>query len=227
MDFKGMCQTWIRVLSRPGQEVFVAEKESASAKLSTALVWMILASIVSALLGLVQTQLAVAGMDSSLDTMIEQFRGELPPDAPPELLSAFEAILGNMAALIGSFSLSTIIVGPIAFLFVVGIFHLTASLLRGQGQYGRFAYLVAAFWAPITIASSLIGILPFVGGCIVPILIIYAYVLAFFAAKVEYGLSDGRAITVALAPILLGLLLVACFLVAIIGVAFSAVQNVQ
>lgn len=227
MDFKGMCQTWIRVLSRPGQEVFVAEKESASAKLSTALVWMILASIVSALLGLVQAQLAVAGMGSSFDAVLEEIRTEMPPDAPPELLSAFEAAFEFLPGLIGSASLSTIIVGPISFLFVVAIFHVIASLLRGQGQYGRFAYLVAAFWAPITIASSLLGVVPVVGGCVGAILAIYAYVLTYFAAKVEYGLSDGRAIIVVAAPILLGAFLFACLAIAIFGIAFSTIQNLQ
>ncbi|MCY3904900.1 MAG: YIP1 family protein [Caldilineaceae bacterium] len=227
MGFKGMCQTWIRVLSRPGQEVFVAEKESASAKLSTALVWMILASIVSALLGLVQAQLAVAGMGSSFDAVLEEIRTEMPPDAPPELLSAFEAAFEFLPGLIGSASLSTIIVGPISFLFVVAIFHVIASLLRGQGQYGRFAYLVAAFWAPITIASSLLGVVPVVGGCVGAILAIYAYVLTYFAAKVEYGLSDGRAIIVVAAPILLGAFLFACLAIAIFGIAFSTIQNLQ
>ena len=227
MDFKGMFQTWIKVLSSPGQEVFVAERESAAAKLSTALVWMLLASIVSALLGLVQTQLAVAGMEGSFDTMIDQFREELPPDAPPELLTAFESFFEVMPTLIGSASLSTIIVGPLSFLIVVGVFHVIASLLRGQGHYGRFAYLVAAYWAPITIASSLLSIVPIVGGCLGPILIIYAFVLTFFAAKVEYGLSDGRAITVVVAPILLGILLSICFVVVIFGVAVSAIQNFQ
>ena len=227
MDFKGMFQTWLKVLSSPGQEVFVTARESAAAKLSTALVWIILASIVSALLGLVQTQLAVAGMEGSFETMLEQFRAELPPDAPPELLSAFESFFEVMPTLIGSASLSTIIVGPLSFLIVVGVFHVIASLLRGQGHYGRFAYLVAAYWAPITIASSLLGIVPIVGACLGPILIVYAFVLTFFAAKVEYGLSDGRAITVAVAPILLGLLLGICFVVVIFGVVMSAVQNIQ
>lgn len=227
MDFMGMFQTWIKVLSRPGQEVFVAEKESASAKLSTALLWMILASIVSALLGLVQTQLAAAGMESSFDAMLEEFRTEMPPDAPPELLSAFESVFDFLPGLMGSASLSTIIVGPISFLFVVGIFHVIASLLRGQGQYGRFAYLVAAFWAPITIASSLLGVVPVVGGCVGGLLVVYAYVLTYFAAKVEYGLSDGRAIIVVAAPILLGALLSACLAVAVFGIAISAIQNLQ
>ncbi len=227
MDFKGMLQTWIKVLSSPGQEVFAAEKESASAKLSTALVWMILASIVSALLGLVQTQLAVAGIESGFDAVLEEFRTEMPPDAPPELLSAFESVFEFLPGLIGSASLSTIVVGPISFLFVVGIFHVIASLLRGQGQYGRFAYLVAAFWAPITIASSLLGVVPVVGGCVGGLLVIYAYVLTYFAAKVEYGLSDGRAIIVVAAPILLGALLTACLAIAVFGIAISAIQNLQ
>lgn len=227
MDFKGMFQTWIKVLSSPGQDVFITERENASAKLSTALVWMILASIVSALLGLVQNQLAVAGMEGSFDTMLDQFREELPPDAPPEVFSALESFFEVMPTLIGSASLSTIIVGPLSFLIVVGVFHVIASLLRGQGNYGRFAYLVSAYWAPITIASSLLGIVPIVGGCLGPILVIYAFVLTYFAAKVEYGLSDGRAFTVAAAPILLGLLLTICFVVVIIGVAVSAIQNIQ
>ncbi len=52
-----MLQTWVNVLTRPGEEVFAAERGKSSATLSTALTWIFLASVMAALLGLLWTKL--------------------------------------------------------------------------------------------------------------------------------------------------------------------------
>ena len=56
MDFSSIFQTWVNVLTKPGEEVFAAEREKDSATLKTALVWMILASVIAALLGTLQAR---------------------------------------------------------------------------------------------------------------------------------------------------------------------------
>lgn len=52
-----MLQTWVNVLTRPGEKVFAAERGKSSATLSTALTWVFLASVMAALLGLLWTKL--------------------------------------------------------------------------------------------------------------------------------------------------------------------------
>lgn len=210
MNFGSMFQTWMKVLTRPGAEVFLAEREKPSATLTTGLVWIILAALVTALLGLLRTQLVA----SSLDGL-----AEVVDLMPPELRGFMEMTLNNdsFASLISNVSLSSIIITPIFFIIGVGILHLVASVLGGRGQFGRYAYLNATFAAPLAMISSLLGFVPVVGGCLGGILTIYGWVLTYFATKVEYGLSDGRAIVVVLAPILAIFVLVLC--VAVLAIA--------
>ena len=107
-------------------------------------------------------------------------------------------------------SLLSIISGPLSFLISVGIYHLIASVFGGRGQFGRYAYLSATFMAPLMIVSSLLIFVPILGFCLTIFLGIYQVVLTFYATKVEYQLSQGRAIVVVLVPLLAVLLLAAC-----------------
>lgn len=207
MNFGSMFQTWMKVLTSPGADVFLAEREKPSATLTTGLVWIILAALVTALLGLLQTQLNA----SSLDGL-----AEMVGLMPPELRGYMEMILNN-DSLISNASLSSIIITPLFFIIGVGFLHLVASVLGGRGQFGRYAYLNATYAAPLAMISALLGFVPVVGGCLGGILTIYGWVLTYFATKVEYGLSDGRAIVVVLAPILAVFVLVLC--VAVLAIA--------
>lgn len=205
MDFKEVFQIWKKVLLSPGEEFFVAEREKPSATLGTALVWMILASIVAALLGLLQSLLFASTMSG-----LGQFMAVLPPELQGELgPGPTEGAPGGPFA-----SLSYIIIGPIGFLIGVGIFHLIAKVLGGRGQYGRYAYLMAAFGAPITIVTAVLSLVPVAGACAGVPLMIYYFVLAYFATKVEYGLSQGRAIVAVVLPVLAVIFLVACAAIA-------------
>ena len=65
MDFSSIFQTWLNVLTKPGEEVFAAEREKDSATLKTALVWIILASVIAALLATLRAR----------DILVSQFGG--------------------------------------------------------------------------------------------------------------------------------------------------------
>ena len=215
MDFSSIFQTWVKVLTSPGEEVFVAEREKSSATLRTALVWVFLASVIAAILGVLQSLVFSSAMGSM---------GQIARLLPAELQGGFEE-MSQTGATGGTFgSLALIIVGPIGFLIVVGIFHVTASILGGHGQYGRYAYLSATFNAPLVIVSSLLAFVPIAGSCLGLSLAIYQFVLAYFAIKVEYGLSQGRAIVAVVAPVLILLVLVGCIVVVAVGAIMSAFQ---
>ena len=217
MDISSIFQTWLNVLTKPGEEVFTAEREKSSATLKTAshLVWMILASVISALLGTLQAQIfssPLGGVGQIMEMLPTELQGELGPITETDTPG-------------GSFlNLSIIIFGPITFLIGVGIYHVVASVLGGRGQFGRYAYLYATFGAPIIIVGSILGFLPAVGGCLGGILGIYQVVLNYFALKVEYELSQGRAIVVVVAPLLVGLALAACLAIALVGMVASVSQ---
>ncbi len=208
MDLQSILQTWIGVLTKPGEEVFAAEREKTSATLSTALVWMILAAVVTALLGLLQAQIlgsAMGGMGQIVDLL------------PPELQGEFGTIAESGATEWTGFSLLSIIFVPLFFLIGVGVYHLIATVLGGRGQYGRYAYLTATYSAPLMIVGSVLGFIPALGGCLNLILGIYQFVLTYYAVKVEYGLSQGRAIVVVAVPLLAGLVLAICLATVVVG----------
>ena len=215
MDIQSIFQTWVNVLTSPGEEVFAAEREKTSATLSTALVWIILAAIVTALLGLLQSQIggsATGGMGQIVDLLPSELQGEI----------------GNIEETgetgWSAFNLLAIIFIPLFFLIGVGIYHLIATVLGGSGQYGRYAYLTATFSAPIMIVGSILAFIPVLGGCLGLVLGIYQIVLAYYATKVEYGLSQGRAIVVVVIPVFLVLVLIVCLMTIAIGALVAAFQ---
>jgi hypothetical protein len=218
MDFRSIFQTWVNVLTKPGVETFEAEGQKPSANLTTALVWIVLATVISALLGLLQARMfssAMGGMEQALEALPADLRSQMDTLTDSGMLEGF---------MVGA-SLASIVVTPVAFLIWVGILHLSASVLGGKGMFGRFAYLNATFGAPLSVVSAVLGFVPGVGGCVAGILFLYQLVLVYFATKAEYRLSDGRAVVVVLAPLLLLILLVGCVLAIVIGVVVSANQS--
>lgn len=218
MDFAGMIQTWIRVLSGPNEEAFEREQESPNATLTTALIWTVIAAVVVALFGFMQSLIFASSAQGMLG-MIEQM--DLPPESRVMIDQMMDA--GLFAGASGASAFAGILVTPIAFLIGVGIIHLIANLLGGRGDYGRFAYLSAAIQAPVSIVSSLLGFIPVVGGCVALLISIYSLVLEYFAIKVSYKLTSGRAIAVIAIPLIAAFLLAICVAIAIaaIGIGLS------
>ena len=216
MDLQSILQTWINVLTKPGEEVFAAEREKSSATLSTALLWIIAASVITALLGALQATIYSSPMGG-----FGQIMDLLPADLQNEFGTAEEEGAPGGAA----FNFAVIIFGPLFFLIGAGIYHLIASVLGGRGQYGRYVYLTATYSAPLMIVGSVLGFIPVLGGCLSLILAIYQFVLTYYAVKVEYGLSQGRAIVVVVIPVVAGLALVVCLVTVVLGTMVAVFQQ--
>ena len=154
MDISSIFQTWLNVLTKPGEEVFAAEREKDSATLKTALVWIILASVIAALLATLRARIFSSQLGG-----LGQFVELLPADLQEGIGPAMAIDTAGGTAL----SLLSIIFGPLSFLISVGIYHLIASVFGGRGQFGRYAYLSATFNAPLLIVGSLLVFVPFLG----------------------------------------------------------------
>lgn len=209
MDFAAMIETWRRVVLQPGEEVFQQEKTSPNANLQTAVIWMVIAGVVAAIFGFIQGLTAAGSVNMILD------QADLPRDVAAQL----RPLIGSM---VGAGGLAAIITVPLFFLIGAGIYHLLARVLGGEGDYGIFAYLLATFQAPITMASAILGIVPFLGGCLAFLLTIYSLVMTYFAIRVNYNLPGGRAIAVLIIPVAVLLLLAFCAAFLIAGLAISA-----
>ncbi len=205
MDFAGMIQTWIRVVTGPSEETFAREQGSPNATLQTALIWTVLAAVVTAVLGFMQSLLFASSAQGVMG-LIEQM------DLPPESAAMIDQMMagGLFAGMSGVGAFLGIIISPIIFLVVVGIVHLIATVLGGKGDFGRYAYLSAAIGAPISIVNAFLGFIPVVGGCVVALLSIYSLILNYFAIKVAYSLTSGRAIVVILIPLIIVLGVALC-----------------
>ena len=204
MDFAGWIDTWRRVLTQPGEPVFEQEKMNPNGTLQTALIWMLIAGVVAAIFGLIAG--AIGG--SSAAAIIDQM------DLPPDVAAQLAPMIGPM---LGGGGLLAIVTVPVFFLIGTFILHLIAKLLGGQGEYSKFAYLASTFQAPLTIVSSILAIIPLLGGCVSLLIAIYGYVLSYFAIKVNYGLSNGRAVAVILIPLVLLVILFSCIAFVLIG----------
>lgn len=197
MDIAATIQTWRQVVTRPGVDVFLEEARSPNANIVTALIWIVIAAVIAAIFGFLQVAMLGAGM-GGMDTMFAD--AGLPPEVTGQI----------MGLMTGGAGFGALLIVPISFLIGVGITHLLAKMFGGDGPFGVFAYLVAAFQAPLGIVSSILGVVPFLGGCIGFLLSIYGLVLTYFAVKAHYGLPDGKAIAVVLIPFVLLLLLAIC-----------------
>ena len=124
MDFAGTIETWRRVLTQPGEPVFLEEKNRPQATLQTALIWMLIAGVVAAIFGFLQSLTGV----SSVDAMLDQ------ADLPPEVAAQMAPLLG---AAVGGAGIAAIITVPVFFLIGSFIYHLLATMLGGQGDYGK------------------------------------------------------------------------------------------
>ncbi|MCB0088036.1 MAG: YIP1 family protein [Caldilineaceae bacterium] len=198
MDFSSILQTWIAAVSNPNEEFYEAERTKPEATINTAVIWVLIATVIAAVLGALRTIIGINAMGG-----MEQLLSQM--DMPPEMTQQMTQMLSGGAGAglaIGSL-LFSLILTPIFFLIGVGIFYLVARMLGGQGDYGRYAYLISTFYAPLTVVSSVLGFVPLLGGCAGLIIVIYQVVLTYFATKVEHRLTSGKAIAVALTPIII------------------------
>jgi hypothetical protein len=203
MDFAGWIETWRRVLTQPGEPVFEQEKLNPNGTLQTALTWMVIAGVVAAIFGFIAGAMGA----SSAAAMLSQM------GLPPEV----EAQMRPMIGLMTGGSVAAIITVPVFFLIGTFILHLIATFLGGKGDYPKFAYLASTYQAPLTIASSILAVIPFLGGCVSLLVLIYTYVLSYFAVKANYGLTNGRALAVVLIPLVLLFVVAICFAVVVAG----------
>jgi hypothetical protein len=97
-----------------------------------------------------------------------------------------------------------------------GLQNLLASLFGGGGNFTRTAYALAAYLAPMTVLTTLISIIPIVGGCLGFPLSIYSIYLNLRALRAAHSISTGAALGVIFVPIIV-LSIFTCLLLYSVG----------
>ena len=224
MDFAAMFQSWMNVLFHPGEDAFEEEMGKPYAKLSTAIIWVVIAGVIAAVLGVIRmaVQMLVMGGSSMWGPMLKEM--------PPEMQQQFGRYLTDgtgfgLTAFGGAFCVSLFIV-PISFIIGALIWFVLAKIFGGDGDFESQTYLMATYTAPLMIVNSIISIIPFLGACAAFFLAIYQIVLTYFMLKVSHNLSSGKALTIVLLPVILALLCIVCGIIpAVISIIGAAAGN--
>ncbi len=197
---------WRDAVTKPSEQTFSRIALSPNAKITTALLWVFLGSLVNIFVAsLVPNPTMRQLMQNS------NFGGGqgFPVAAGGGLVSAI------CGAPIGA------IITIVVFAIVVGVLQLIARMFGGRGTFDQLAYAMAAILAPFYLVSTVLTLLaaiPFVGLCfgiVSLVVLIYVIVLQVMAVKGVNQFGWGQAVGSCAIPFL-GLL--CCFIVVVIGV---------
>ena len=208
MDFAAMFQSWMNVLFHPGEAAFEEELAKPQAKLSTAIIWVVIAGVIAAVFSMIRVAVQSLVMGGG------SMWGPLLAEMPPEMRRQFgQYMMGGAglgaAAFASAFCMSLILI-PVGFLIGALIWFVLAKIFGGDGDFEGQAYLMATYTAPLMIVNSVISIIPFLGACVAFFLALYQIALTYFMLKVSHNLSSGKALTIVLLPVILLLLCVVC-----------------
>lgn len=221
MDFAAWVQTWLNVVTRPGEAVFEEERTRPYAGLGTALIWVSVIAVITGIISWLSSRMMMRSLQSmgGMEGILAQ------AGLPAEVLAQLPEGIPFVSPVLGVGGLFFAIIGTIiGFLLLTGVLQLSARLFGGTGNYGKYSFLIAAIFVPIGLTSALAGLVPFVGGCVSSILWIYQIVLVHFAARVEHKLSPGKAVASVLLPLLVVLAAMICLVAAAGAMFFSMVQ---
>jgi hypothetical protein len=197
--------TWREALTKPNEQTYARMALSPNAKLSTALLWVFIGSLVNFFLAsLVQGRLMAQMMQNSglgLEGLPAETGGGL-----------FTAICG---APIGA------LISVVFFALGAGVFQLIAKLFGGRGTYEQLAYVLAAIVTPFYFLSgalTLISAIPYVGACfgiLGFVAALYVLYLEITAVKGVNQFGWGPAIATVLLP---ALVIACCVAVGIVSI---------
>ncbi|MBK9779247.1 MAG: YIP1 family protein [Anaerolineales bacterium] len=179
----GWVQTWIMAVTKPNEQTFIEISESPDAKVQTALIWAVIAGLISGIM---------LGIGFAIQSLIQG--GGSSND------------MGTIALLICGMPIAMAIINPIGLSFSTALFQWVAKLFGGVGSFEKLIYPLSAITLPITIVSgifSLLSSIPIVGVCISFFsfaISIYATALNIMAVKAVNRFDWGKAIGSVLIP---------------------------
>ena len=185
-----MYQVWLNALTKPNEQTFAEMAASPNAKLTTALLWVFIGSLVNSFFAsLVQGPL--------MRQMMQQYGAD----------GQFQYGTGNRVIAVVCGAPIAAVIGVVIFAVVVGIVQFLARAFGGRGTFDQMAYASAAIWTPFTLISSVLTLLsaiPVVGLCfglISLVGLLYVLFLAVTAVKGVNQVGWGQAAGSCLLPI--------------------------
>ena len=211
--FSSWFSTWMVAVTKPNEQTYARIASSPNAKLSTALLWVFIGSLVNFfVVALVQG--AVMGQ------MMQQFGIE---NIPVRSLGGgfLSAICG---APVGA------VISVVFFVIFAGVVQWVAKMFSGTGTFDQMIYVFAAITVPFTLVSSvmtLLAAIPYVGACfgLLGFLAgIYVLVLEVMAVKGVNQFGWGQAAGALFLP---GIVMFCCVAAVVAGVVSLLVPVVR
>ena len=193
---------WRDALTKPSDQTFARIAQSPNAKLTTALLWVFVGSLVNLLFVALVQGVVFRQMMQNSDFGTNGFPGM----AGGSLVAAVCA--GPIVSVVG-------------FVIFVGVVQLLAKMFGGRGTFEQLAYATAAIVAPFSLINSvftLLAAIPFVGLCfglVSLIAVVYVIALEVMAVKGVNQFGWGQALGSYFLPFLV---LACCVSVGVIGI---------
>ena len=157
-------ETWIKAVTRPSVTTYEEIVNDPAASSGRAYAWVFITALIGYGFTVISQQLVNIALDSAT-------RGrEAPTGAGPFLLVLFCGVpILSLLSVLG-------------LMFGAGVTNLIASILGGTGTYSKLVYAFAAYYAPLTLISSVLNAIPFINYLAFP-LGLYAIALNLIAIK--------------------------------------------
>ena len=200
---------WRAALTQPSVATYTDLLLDPRMSMRRAVAWLFTASLLAYLLGIV---LQATVFPSTLVDVIRDASQTGPQEfqaTPAVLLLLSLACMPFMAAMF----LATYLLG-------LALLHFIASALGSQGSYSELVYAHAAYLAPLTLLTTLLGMIP-VAKCLTIPLCLYSLGLQLMALKAATRMTWGRVIAV------LAVVAVLVILFAAVGVLAWVSPDVQ
>jgi len=126
----------------------------------------------------------------------------------------------SIGGAIGGGIIGTVIVLLISWGITFGL----GRAFGGTGSFGELAWGFSLFGAPLTVASRILNLIPFIGGIAALALAIYNFYLSYLAIQSGMNLPSQKALYVILIEVAIGVVILGC-IIAVFGAAFFAIMN--
>ena len=103
----------------------------------------------------------------------------------------------------------------IFFYIYMGIVYGLGRAFGGTGNFGELAYDISLFAAPLSVVSSVLNLIPILGGIIGLVLLIFNIYLTYLGIQSGLNLPKDKAIIVMVIIFLIGVAIFACFFLVI------------
>lgn len=169
---------------------------------------------------------------------IQTYAAEVPRASQNNLIISV-GIVTVLAAIFGLISgmehnaalpgfIFSLIATPVGFLIGVAAYYLGARVMSGTGTFLQHAWVWSTIWAPITIVTSLLGIIPVLGGLVGLVVGLYSLYLYYLSIQAVHNISGTNAILAIVIGVVIAIVggIIVGIILGIVGLGAAAATGV-